>query len=107
MKLYRTISFAEKDDLDKTKKFRTVLNSLEAKQFFVHKEDLIEYINASLKKDFTPPYKFIVEVQITNVNLKKIEHDKMDLDDKNAYSIPESSLGKFNEACKILTTYAI
>lgn len=64
MVLYRAVSTAEKDDIQIHKQFRTQINTLEANQFFCNEIAVREYVVASVKRNFVPPYTYILTVSV-------------------------------------------
>jgi hypothetical protein len=62
--LYRAISKAEKDDFDIDKQFRIGRNTLEGKQFFKSEEAVKEYFNRAEEREFNPPYRYLLRIEI-------------------------------------------
>ena len=100
MKLFRAVSKAEKDDLERHVAFRTALNTLESKQFFKDKNAVKQYVRHAKQRDFYPPYEFIVEVEIKNVDMKNIKYEKLELDSSDAVNIPDNQLSSLSEKGK-------
>ncbi len=64
MIVYRAISAAENEDSGLDQKFRTQINTLEAKQFFCSETAVLEYIQSTFIRQFIPPYTYTVSVFI-------------------------------------------
>jgi hypothetical protein len=104
--LYRAISDAEWKDYEQSQKFNTAKNTLEGKQFFKVKKDVQQYVNWSVGI-FSPPYTKIIEIDIDEDCLKKIEAEEQTLDTMPAITVPEMSLVAFNNCDKFVIKYEI
>jgi hypothetical protein len=107
MILYRAISDAEKKDLGIDQKFRTQLNTLEAKQFFCSETAVLEYIQASSIRQFIPPYTYTVSVFIDDHCFENLTYEQQVLDGHEAISIDSSHLYNFNKCVNFIEVYAI
>ncbi|TDO28775.1 hypothetical protein [Sediminibacterium goheungense] len=97
MVLYRAVSTAEKDDIQIHKQFRTQINTLEAKQFFSSEVAVSEYVAASVKRNFIPPYTYILTVSINEQCFLHVTHNRQELDGHDAISIDQQHLSLFNK----------
>lgn len=97
MVLYRAVSTAEKDDIETLKYFRTQINTLEAKQFFSSETGVVEYVIASVKRRFIPPYTHILSVSIDDQCYLHVTHQQQELDGHEAISIDQQHLPHFNK----------
>jgi len=107
MILYRAISDAEKEDLRIYQKFRTQINTLEAKQFFCSETAMLEYIQAASIRQFMPPYTYTVSVFIEDHCFENLTYEQQVLDGHEAISIDSSHLYNFNECVNFIKVHAI
>jgi len=101
MKLYRAISYRERQDYKKCKQFRTAKNTLEAKQFFKSETGVFEFIEDSLTGNFSPPYKYMYCIELDEECIAKIEYDEQILVGYKAITIQEQYLRNFNKCVKL------
>lgn len=97
MVLYRAVSTTEKDDIQTHNHFRTQINTLEAKQFFSSEIAVVEYVIASIKRCFIPPYTHILSVSIDDQCFLHVTHNQQELDGHDAISIDQQHLPHFNK----------
>ena len=97
MVLYRAVSTAEKEDIQTHKHFRTQINTLEAKQFFSSESAVVEYVIASFKRRFIPPYTHILSVSIDDQCFQHVTHNRQELDGHDAINIYQQHLPHFNK----------
>ena len=95
-KIYRAVSFQEKQDRDRVGYFRTTDHSLEAKQFFKSEEAVRNYIARAALQNFDPPYDYLLTITIDEEQLDQNQCNEMELDGYIAISIPEEYLPTFN-----------
>jgi hypothetical protein len=76
MKLYRTVSKAERDDYTLTGKLNTATNTLEGKQFFKSEIAVREFVSNSKLQHYSPPYKFLFIIDIDEERLESIDYDE-------------------------------
>ena len=104
-KLYRAVSQVEYDDW-LVNGFQTSNNTLEVKQFFRSRRAVDDFIKQS-KKLFTPPYIFIIEVQVPRSSLDLLGVDFIELDTHEAVSVDEALLPEFNNCITFTIRYDI
>lgn len=97
MKLYRAVSSKERQDYKDCQRFRTAKNTLEAKQFFKSEIGVLEFIKDSVAGKFSPPYKYLFQIELDEECLLKIEYDEQLLDGYKAITIQEQYLPDFNK----------
>lgn len=103
MKLYRAISEKEKDDFELHKQLRTSMNTLEAKQFFKSKLAVLSFVKKSFLREFDPPYKYLLTIDIEEDDLQNPDFINLSLDGFDAISIDEDDLSLFNLYIKFVT----
>lgn len=101
-KLYRAVSTLENEDYITQNKIRCIETSLQVKQFFLKKAEVIEYVNLSKIANFKPPYTYIWEIEIYSEMFKSINADFLKLDSFIAVSIEENNLKYFNKCVKLV-----
>jgi hypothetical protein len=102
MILYRAVSADEYKDYMLDETFRLGDNTLEAKQFFKSETAVLEYVRATVKRSFKPPYKHILTIEVDNECFAAIAYFEQYLDGFEAITIPEDDLPSFNN-CVIFT----
>jgi len=107
MVLYRAVSTAEKDDIQTHNHFRTQINTLEAKQFFSTETAVLEYIVASIKRSFIPPYTYLLTVSIDDQCFLHVTHTRQELDGHDAISIDQQHLAHFNKFVTFIVSNVI
>ena len=105
MKLFRTVSKAERDDYNSNKKFRISRNTLEAKQFFKSEIAVEEFIRDSKLRHYSPPYKYLLSIDINEQCLNLISYDEQELDRFPAITIHENDLPQFNNCINFVDEY--
>lgn len=107
MKLFRTVSQAEKDDYDNLGGvFRTAENTLEAKQFFKSEIAVRKFLESARNQEFFPPYEHLFVVDINEKCLRGIGYDEQELDTFEAITIQEDNLTQFNNCINFVDQYA-
>jgi len=96
MILYRAVSADEYKDHIVDEKFRLGDNTLEAKQFFKSETAVMEYVRATVRRSFKPPYRHILTIEIGNECLAAVTYFEQYLDGFEAITIPEDDLPCFN-----------
>ncbi|MBW0161756.1 MAG: hypothetical protein HYI21_06870 [Sediminibacterium sp. Gen4] len=107
MILYRAISDAEKEDLGIDQKFRTQINTLEAKQFFRSEIAVREYIQLASIRQFIPPYTHTISVFIDDHCFENLTYEQQVLDGHEAISIESNHLYNFNKCVNFIEVYVI
>jgi hypothetical protein len=107
MKIYRAISEKERDDYYFCHYFRTSKNTLEAKQFFKSEADTLDFINKSRKKQYLPPYKYLLYIEIDEDCFYKIHPEEQILDGFEAITIYKFHLPAFNICIKLVSEHVI
>lgn len=107
MILYRAISDAEKEDLGIDQKFRTQINTLEAKQFFRSEIAVWEYIQLASIRQFIPPYTHTISVFIDDHCFENLTYEQQVLDGHEAISIESNHLYNFNKCVNFIEVYVI
>lgn len=97
MILYRAVSDAEQEDIQLHNCFRTQINTLEAKQFFCNEVAVREYVVASIKRNFVPPYTYILTVSVDDQFFLQVTHIRQELDGHDAINIDQQHLNCFNK----------
>ena len=87
-------------------RFRTAKNTLEAKQFFKSKRAIKPYIAKAIKQKLSPPYKYLLVVDIDEDCLYKLNVDEQELDDFDALTVYKDELPDFNN-CINFTEYHV
>lgn len=106
MKLFRTVSTQEFNDYQKHKLFRVAKNTLEGKQFFKTEAGVREFITDANRRQYSPPYKYLLIVSVDKACLKSIPYDEQELDLFNAVTVYEEDLPAFNKCIKFVEHYA-
>lgn len=96
MKLYRAISEKERENYELHKQFRTNSNTLEAKQFFKSKVAVQSFVKNSVSREFDPPYKYLLTIDIDEDYIQNPNFINLNLDGFDAISIYEDDLPMFN-----------
>ncbi len=96
MLLYRAVSADEYKDYVVDEIFRLGDNTLEAKQFFKSETAVLEYVRATVKRSFKPPYKYILTIEVDNECFAAVTSFEQYLDGYEAITIPEDDLPSFN-----------
>jgi hypothetical protein len=107
MKLFRTVSEAERSDYNGSGIFRTSTNTLEAKQFFKSEIAVQEFIRSSKSQRYSPPYKYLFAIDIDEHCLNQISYDEQELDRFNAITISEEDLPQFNNCINFVEENAV
>jgi hypothetical protein len=107
MKLYRTVSKAERDDYIHTGQLNTAKNTLEGKQFFKSDVAVREFISNSRLQRYSPPYKYLLVIDIDEESLESIDYDEQELDRFEAITIFEADLPRFNNCINFIEQDAI
>lgn len=102
MKLYRTVSKAERDDYIHTGELRTAKNTLEGKQFFKSEIAVREFMSNSKLQRYSPPYKYLFILDIDEECLGSIDYDEQELDRFEAITIFEADLPQFNNCINFI-----
>jgi hypothetical protein len=96
MIIYRAVSAGERQDYENNHLFRTAKNTLEAKQFFLSETGALEFIRECGIARFNPPYKWLLQIEIEEDCLCKIDFYSQTLDGYKAFTIHEGDLPDFN-----------
>jgi hypothetical protein len=107
MIIYRAISNKERLDYLKHRIFRTTSHTLEAKQFFISESGAQELIIRSRISKFSPPYDFVLEIDIDESCLSKIFFYDQPLDGHEALTIPDIHLTDFNKCVNLVIEHEI
>lgn len=107
MKLYRTVSKAERDDYNKKEELRTAKNTLEGKQFFKSEIAVREFISSSKLQRYSPPYRYLFIIDINEECLESIDYDEQELDRFEAITILEADLPQFNNCINFIEQNAL
>lgn len=107
MKLYRTVSKAERDDYHTDGLLRPGDNTLEAKQFFKSEIAVEEFIQNAKAQRFSPPYKYLFIIDINEECLEGIPYDEQELDRFAAITVFEAHLPLFNNCINFIDEYAL
>ena len=94
--LYRAVSQYEKDDFDIDGIFRTGENTLEVKQFFGSRTAVDQYVQNSVKQNYTPPYRYLLIIRVTEECLNHSNSTFMLLDGFNALCVAEADSRTFS-----------